>query len=142
MNRFPDLIRKYAFKHPDKKATHFEGRDFTYAQFRDRIQAMGQVLADKGVKPGDRVAYLGQNSHWLVEMYYVPCVIGGILVPLNYRLSEDEMVDVIADCTPQVLVVDRHFAPRAAALMDRCPSLKHLIFADWDDTAEGLPLMR
>jgi acyl-CoA synthetase (AMP-forming)/AMP-acid ligase II len=139
MNRFPDLIRKYAFKHPDKKATHFEGRDFTYAQFRDRIQSMGQVLVDHGVQTGDRVAYLGQNSHWLVEMYYAPCVVGGILVPLNYRLSEDEMVEVIADCTPQVLVVDRHFVPRAAALMARCPTLKELIFADWEPTALDLP---
>ena len=91
MNRFPDLIRKYAFLHPDKKATHFEGRDFTYRQFRDRIHGMAQALADLGAAPGDRVAYLGQNSHWLVEMYYAPCLIGAILVPLNYRLSEDEM---------------------------------------------------
>ena len=139
MNRFPDFIRKYAFRHPEKKATHFEGRDFSYAEFRDRVQAMGQVLVDHGVAVGDRVAYLGQNSHWLVEMYYAPCVVGAILVPVNYRLSEDEMVEVIADCTPEVLVVDRHFVPRAAALMARCPSLKHLIFADWDETAPGLP---
>ena len=139
MNRFPDLIRKYALRDPGKMATYFEGRDFTYAQFCDRIQGMGQVLVNHGVQPGDRVAHLGQNSHWLVEMYYVPCVIGAILVPLNYRLSEDEMVDVIADCTPEVLVVDRHFVDRAAALMDRCPSLKQLIFADWDTDAPGLP---
>ena len=36
---------------PQKKATHFEGRDFTYAQFRDRIHAMGQALVDGGVQP-------------------------------------------------------------------------------------------
>ena len=56
MNRFPDLIRKYAFLHPDKKATHFEGRDFTYRQFRERIHGMAQALADLGAAPGDRVA--------------------------------------------------------------------------------------
>lgn len=139
MNRFPDLIRKYAHKHPDKKATHFEGRDFTYAQFRDRIQTMGQVLVSHDIAPGDRVAYLGQNSHWLVEMYYAPSVVGAILVPLNYRLSEDEMAEVIADCTPKVLIVDRHFTQRAAALMKRCPSLRTLIFADWEPSSPDLP---
>jgi acyl-CoA synthetase (AMP-forming)/AMP-acid ligase II len=139
MIRYPDLIRKYAFRTPNKKATHFEGRDFTWAEFRDRIQGIGKALVDLGLKPGDRVAYLGQNSHWLVEMYYAPCTVGGILVPLNYRLSEEEMAEVIADCTPEILVVDRHFIDRAAALMARCPSLRHLIFADWDSTAPGLP---
>ena len=95
MNRFPDLIRKYAFLHPEKKATHFEGRDFTYARFLARIQGMGQVLVDHGVSPGDRVAYLGQNSHWLVEMYYVPCVVGAILVPINYRLLPEDFEYII-----------------------------------------------
>ncbi len=138
MIRYPDLIRKYAFQTPDKIATHFEGRDFTWAQFRDRIQGIGRALVDLGVAPGDRVAYLGQNSHWLVEMYFAPCAIGALCVPINFRLTEDEMAALIADCTPEVLFVDRHFADRAAALMGRCPSLKTLIYADWD-APEGLP---
>ena len=139
MIRFPDLIRKYAFQTPDDIATHFEGRDFTWARFRDRIQGIGRALVDLGVAPGDRVAFLGQNSHWLVEMYFAPCAVGAICVPINFRLSEDEMVEVIADCTPEVLFVDRHFADRAAALMARCPSLKTLIHADWDPAPESLP---
>ncbi|MEZ5675792.1 MAG: AMP-binding protein [Thalassovita sp.] len=77
-------------------------------------------LVDLGVAPGDRVAYLGQNSHWIAESYFSPSLIGAISVPLNYRLAEDEMVEVIADCTPEVLIVDRHFQDRAAALMQRC----------------------
>ena len=110
MIRFPDYIRKHAFHQPDKKATHFEGRDFTWAEFSARIHGMGQALTDLGVARGDRVAVLGNNSHWMVEMYYVPCTIGAICVPINYRLSEQEMVEVIADCTAEVLVVDRHHA--------------------------------
>ena len=93
---------------------------------------MAQALVDLGVEPGDRVAYLGVNSHWMVEMYFVPSIIGALIVPVNYRLSEDEMVQLVGDCTPQVLFVDRHFQAQAAALMARCASLKTLIFADWD----------
>ncbi|MBY6092214.1 long-chain-fatty-acid--CoA ligase [Maritimibacter alkaliphilus] len=139
MIRFPDYIRKHAFHQPDKKATHFEGRDFTWAEFSARIHGMGQALTDLGVARGDRVAVLGNNSHWMVEMYYVPCTIGAICVPINYRLSEQEMVEVIADCTAEVLVVDRHHADRAAVLMERCPSLRQLIYADWDAPAVPLP---
>lgn len=139
MIRYPDLIRKNAFRTPQKKATHFEGRDFTWPQFRDRIQGMGRVMVDLGVEPGDRVAYLGHNSHWLVEMYFAPCAVGAIAVPINYRLSEDEMVAVIADCEPKVLVVDRNFPKMAARLFERCPSIEHVIYADWEETAPGLP---
>lgn len=82
---------------------------------------------------------MGQNSHWLVETYFTPCMIGAIAVPINFRLSESEMLDLIADCPPGVLIVDRHFQDRAADLMRLCPSLKHLIFADWDAPADGMP---
>ena len=139
MIQFPDFIRKYAATTPDRRALHFEGRDFTWAQFNDRCHRMAQALLNLGVGPGGRVAFLGQNSHWLVETYFTPCMIGAIAVPINFRLSESEMVDLIADCTPTVLIVDRHFQDRAADLMRLCPSLKHLIFADWDTPTDSLP---
>ena len=139
MIRFPDYIRRHAFQTPDKIATHFEGRDFTWQNFHDRIHAMAQALSDLGVQPGERVAFLGQNSHWMIEMYFAPCIIGAIMVPVNYRLSLDEHVQLLEDCTPRVLVVDRHFQDRAAALMARCSSLGTLIFADWDAPDACLP---
>lgn len=139
MMRLPDLVRKYAFHTPDKTATYFEGRSNSWSQYCARMHGMAKALLDLGVGPGDRIAYLGMNSHWLVEMYLVPSMIGAIGVPVNYRLSEDEMAETIADCTPQVLIVDRHFQERAAALMERCASLGTLIFADWDPPAPVLP---
>lgn len=135
MIRFPDLVRRNAHATPNKIATHFEGRDQSWARFNARIHAIAHALQQLGVPRQGRVAYLGLNSHWLTELYFAPSLIGAIVVPMNYRLSEDEMVDLLADCTPEVLVVDRHHQERAAVLIQRCPSLKHLIFADWDAAA-------
>lgn len=134
MIRFPDYIRKHAFQRPQARALHFEGRDFTWADFSDRLHRMARVLRDLGVEPGDRVAYLGHNSHWLVELYFAPCAIGGVFVPLNFRLAEEELVAVLADCTPEILVVDRHHAEQGARLTRLCPTLRHLVIADWNDT--------
>ncbi len=139
MIRFPDLIRKHAFHSPGKKATHFEGRDFSWSEFSERIHGMAQALRDLGIGSGERIAYLGLNSHWLVEMYFVPSLIGAISVPLNYRLAEDEMVELMANCSPRVLIVDRHYQSRATSLMQRCGSLETLIFADWDAPGPDLP---
>ena len=139
MTRFPDLIRKYAFLTPDRTVVHFEGRDFSWSDFRSRIHGMAKALGGLEVEPGDRVAYLGYNSHWLVEMYFAPVLIGAITVPLNYRLSEDELVGIVEDCTPEVLIVDRHFAAQASTLLARCASLKHIIYADWAPGPATLP---
>lgn len=137
MIRFPDYIRKHAHHHPDTRALHFEGRDFTWAEFSDRLHGTAQVLSDLGLAPGDRVAYLGQNSHWMAELYFAPCTIGALFVPLNFRLSEQELAAVLADCTPDILVVDRHHIDTGARLIGHCASLRHLIVADWD--SDGTP---
>lgn len=139
MIRIPDLLRKYAASAPDRRALHFEGRDFTWAQTNDRVHRMASVLHGFGVGPGDRVAFLGWNSHWLVETYLSPPVIGAIPVPLNHRLGFPELVGLIADCTPKILIVDRHMAETGARLMAACPALDRLIFADWDATHPALP---
>lgn len=139
MIRFPDYVRKHAFHSAEEKAFHFEGRDFTWAAFNRRIHGISRALLDLGVKPGERVAYLGQNSHWLAEIYLAPSIIGAISVPMNYRLSEIEMIEILTDCAPTVLVCDRHFEVQAAALMAHCPSLEHLVHADWDGPGEALP---
>ncbi|MEP3052748.1 long-chain-fatty-acid--CoA ligase [Ascidiaceihabitans sp.] len=139
MIRLPDLARKYAFQTPEKTATYFETRGHDWQTYTQRMHGLAKGLKDLGVKPGDRVGYLGMNSHWIVESYLAPCMIGAICVPLNYRLSEDELVETIEDCTPEILIVDRHFQTVAAALIDRCASLKTLIFADWDSPSADMP---
>ena len=136
---YPDYIRKYAFQRPDWRATHFEGRDHSWAQVNRRTHAMAWQLQKLGLKLGDRVAYLGLNSHWIVEMYVVPSMIGAISVPMNHRLSVEEMQGVIADSTPAILIVDRHFKEQANDLMAKCASLETLILADWDQPGPDLP---
>lgn len=139
MIRFPDMIRKHAFHRPNHRAIHFEGRDFDWQTFSARVHGMARALADLGIAPGDRVAFLGQNSHWMIETYFAPCLIGAIMLPVNYRLSEDEQVALLDDSAPRVLIVDRHYQSRAAALIERSAATEILIFADWDPPEPGLP---
>lgn len=131
--RLFDLIEKHAFRTPDKPATIFEGQTHSWAQFRDRIVGLAGALAGLGVVSGDRVAYLGLNSHWLAETYFAPSLIGAIAIPLNHRLASSELMQILGDCTPRVLIADRHFAQVAKDLVD-ASEVEILILADRDAT--------
>ncbi|MEM9350661.1 MAG: AMP-binding protein, partial [Pseudomonadota bacterium] len=109
--RLFDLIEKHAFHTPQKAATTFEDRTHDWATFRDRITALAGALAARGVGHGDRVAYLGLNSHWLIETYFSPSLLGALSVPLNNRLAPAEIETILDDCEPKVLIYDRHLAP-------------------------------
>ncbi|MEM1274362.1 MAG: long-chain fatty acid--CoA ligase [Pseudomonadota bacterium] len=129
--RLFDLIEKQAFHTPQKPATIFEGRTHDWSTFHDRIIGLAGALAALGVKSGDRVAYLGLNSHWLTEIYFAPSLLGALAVPLNHRLAPSELAIILEDCLPKALIYDRHFAPLAESFG---ATVETLILADWEQT--------
>ncbi len=138
MIRIADFITKAAFEGPKRAAVSFEGLTLTWAELERRCWAIASAFRDLGVGKGERIAYLGQNSHRQFEAYLWPTRIGAILVPLNYRLSIAELIECVADCTPRVLVVDRHFVEEARAIADACTSIDVLVYADDGEVPAGM----
>jgi fatty-acyl-CoA synthase len=73
-------------------------------------------LADRGIKPGDRVGIVGRNSiEWAVTAIGVVRA-GAILLPLNNRFKEREFASVVADMTPSAVFGDEQFGTIIAGL--------------------------
>ena len=69
------------------------------------------ALLEAAIKPGDRVAYLGVNTHRLMEAYYGVLEAGAILLPLNIRLAPAELSFVLNDAGATVLFIEQPFIP-------------------------------
>ncbi|BBH71420.1 acyl-CoA synthetase [Actinoplanes sp. OR16] len=76
---------------PARTALIFEGRAITYAALHERVSRLASALRAAGVGRGDRVAYLGPNHPSFVETMFATYRIGGIFVPLNFRLTQPEI---------------------------------------------------
>src|SRR5262249_31929010 len=83
----------------------------TYCEFNQRCDRLSDTLLRMGVKPGERVAYLSFNCHRLLEAYYGVPQIGAILLPLNIRLSPEELAYILNDAAPSVLFFDPELLP-------------------------------
>jgi fatty-acyl-CoA synthase len=82
------------------------GRRWTFAALDRDIAACVGVLAAQGLVAGDRVAAFARN-HVLLLILHAACArLGAIYVPLNWRLSEEEIAFILADCEPALLVHD------------------------------------
>ncbi|MFL6206234.1 MAG: AMP-binding protein [Acidimicrobiales bacterium] len=65
---------------------------WTYGEYGGRCDRLGHALQrDVGVEPGQVVAWLGGNTHELLEAYYGVLLAGGVLLPLNIRLAAAEL---------------------------------------------------
>ena len=105
-------------------------RRFTYGQFVDRAHALAALLQSGGLEPGGRVAFLCPNVVELLEAYFGVLLAGGILVPLNIRLSRTEVSRILTDCEPAELFVHpslRHVAEGTALDGEHAAAIEGLV---------------
>jgi fatty-acyl-CoA synthase len=91
-------------------------RRLTYPELAERIDRVWTMLAARGVSSGDRVAYLGPNAPEFLETLFACGQLGAILVPLNIRLSAQELAYQLTDAGVVQVIVDadlEHLLPAA-----------------------------
>jgi fatty-acyl-CoA synthase len=126
-----------ALRTPERKALHFEGRNWTYAEMQQRIEQCAARLAALGVAKGDRVAFLGLNQPMFLFSMFASVRLGAIFVPLNFRLTGPELVFMINDCAAGALIVDAQLRPVIEPARAQLPTLKAFLAAE--EEAEWLP---
>ena len=106
-----DIIERNARLHPNRLAFALGDERVTQAACRARAERLAAGLAGAGVRLGDRVGVVSQNNLEFVDLYGAVARLGAILVPVNWRLSADEVANVIADAAPKVVIADAANAP-------------------------------
>jgi fatty-acyl-CoA synthase len=89
---------------PDQPATPLEG--LTYARLDELARAQAAALDELGVDHGERVAIVSHNSARLLVSFFGVCGYGRVLVPINFRLSADEVAYIVEHSGASVLLVD------------------------------------
>jgi long-chain acyl-CoA synthetase len=83
-----------------------EKERLTYREFRDRALPLAKALQDVGFAAGERAAIIMTNqSKWLISAYAIFCC-GGVLVPLDYKLTPDEHWQLLKHSGAKVLITE------------------------------------
>ena len=104
-----DVIRFQARERGDAVAFTFEGEEMTYGHLHLRSNQAANGLISLGVKPGDRVAYMGKNSHLYFEILAAVAKVGAVMTPINWRLAPPEVSYIVNDCKARVLFIGPEF---------------------------------
>jgi fatty-acyl-CoA synthase len=113
------FLRRSADVFADRLAIVDGDQRFTYRQFGDRCRRLTGVLTKLGIGPGDRVAALCANSHVMAEVLHGVPAAGAVAVPLNVRLSLDELVYIVDHAGAALLLATAEFAEMATAVATR-----------------------
>ena len=100
------LIERNARQYGERTAVLFEDQRVTHQQFRARTTRLASGLSAAGVTQGDRVAILAQNRLEYLDLYGAAARIGAVIVPINWRLTPDEILHCITDTSPVMVLTD------------------------------------
>ncbi len=121
------VIAHQAGVRPDQAAVICEGRVVSYARLHRESNRTARAFRAAGIGPGSRVAYLGKESEEYWEAAFACAKIGAVLVPVNWRLTAEEVDHILRDSGTELLLVDEEHLPVAEKVRDRLPRLTALV---------------
>jgi fatty-acyl-CoA synthase len=142
------LVRRLEKSGPRTAVIHGE-RTLTYRELHDRSRRLATALSGRGVGPGDRVAFLGENSPAFLEAMFAAGALGAVLVPLNTRLAVPEIRYQLEDADVSVLIHDAALTGLAAPAARDLPDVVRWVVAGEDaaeedaagEDADGVPAL-
>ena len=130
--KYYDWLDQHESVRPDKIAIQDldAGTRLTYTQLNDRAKQLAGYLQTKGIKKGDRVALLMRNRTEFFEAQFACSKIGAICLPLNWRLTVNELKYILEDSCPTALIYDYVFADNASTLIKSLSISENLELAE------------
>ncbi|WPO76506.1 long-chain-fatty-acid--CoA ligase [Streptomyces sp. KN37] len=127
-----EVIARQAALRPDQPAVVCSGRTLTYRELDRESERTARVLRASGVGPGSRVGYLGKEAVEYWELAFACARTGAVLVPVNWRLTAQEVDHILRDSTTEMLLVDEEHLPVAAEVRKGLSTLRTVLCLDAD----------
>jgi acyl-CoA synthetase (AMP-forming)/AMP-acid ligase II len=131
-----DSLRRSAALYPNKLVLTDPRGDITYRQLHEDVNRVARGLLAAGVQRGAFVGLLFRNCIDCFRAYFGCARIGAIALPLNPTLKLAELVHIVGETKPAVLVAQGDYNNVAAELCETAPSLEHLVLAVRSDGEE------
>ncbi len=127
------------FKHDSLECTAilFEEQRISYAELREQTILIARALATLGIRRGERVALLLNDSPEFVAAFIAICSYGAIAVPINMALRLDEQRAILNDCTATVAIAEADLSKLLLAdVRDKLPHLKQIVVVGREESRQ------
>jgi acyl-CoA synthetase (AMP-forming)/AMP-acid ligase II len=99
-----DVLRENRRSYPQRHALICGDFRLTYPEMDERVNRLANALQAEGFGRGDRILWLGQNCHRVMEGLLAAAKVGGVFCPVNWRQTAQELEFVIDDVDPRVVI--------------------------------------
>jgi long-chain acyl-CoA synthetase len=122
-----ELVRANASQFPDSAFVNFYDQIITYKDLDERTNALANYLVSAGMGKGDIVSFQMGNSPEFFYVHLGAQKIGALGGPVSCWWQADEVLYLINDCRPKVMVVDPEYVGIISEIKDNIPSVRHIL---------------
>ena len=109
-NNLYKYIKYHKKNSPQKTALIYENSIINYQKLSELIDLFeSYLLKNLGIKESDRIAILSYNRIEYILLFYACAKIGSIIVPINWRLTNHEISNIISETNPKALFIEKEF---------------------------------
>ena len=131
---FYEVLHHHAQKHPKAVAYFVNDHKISFEKMLHKVDAFARFLEFIGVKPGDKVAlYLANSLEFIIALLGAQ-KLGGVVVPINNFLKEEEVVYILNDAEAKILVASAEFSKELQNIFFRTQVEKII----WEGEYNGL----
>jgi len=121
------VIERWADRYPEREAVVCGERRITYEELDRRVVKGARFLATLGIGKNDRVALVMDNSVEFLEVYFALTRLGAWCVPLNTRLTTDELTYFLNHCGALAVVYDAAHESKMRSCSEQCSAVEHFV---------------
>src|SRR6202048_4457119 len=119
-----DRLRARARTRGNAIAFEFEGRRTSFSELDIKTNRVANGLNALGVKPRERIAYLGKNSDIYFELLLGAMKANVVMTPVNWRLGGLEIAFIVEDCNAAILFVGPEFIDQIRSIKLQLPGVR------------------
>ncbi|HEV3505278.1 MAG TPA: AMP-binding protein, partial [Actinomycetes bacterium] len=128
-NLAADVLDKHEPERPAMRFVSDEGRDerWTFGDMRRLTDRTANTLRGLGVGKGDRVAVMAPASPEIAASFLATYKVEAILLSMSVLYGDDSIAYRLNDSEAKVMITSAAHRDRVAALLDKAPSVEHLV---------------
>jgi acyl-CoA synthetase (AMP-forming)/AMP-acid ligase II len=122
-----DLLARHAQAHPDRPAVIDGERRLTWRQYHEARNRLAHALVGLGLAAGEHAVLYAHNSGHVLLAGAAARALGVIPVPMNHRLTEDEVTYILDNSDAVAIFAGDAFVPMLERVRDRAARLRHVV---------------
>jgi carnitine-CoA ligase len=134
-----DVLRRASRQYGDKPFLDFLGERYSFADIDHRACQLANGLKALGVRKGQTVVTILDNSADTVFILFAITKLGAISVPVNTAYKGEFLRHQVADAGAAVVIAESDYAQRVAAVADGVPEVSHLVVRGGQPELPALP---